>query len=185
MKRTGIQIALAICCYFLLISCEAESYISRKYACSFRLYTEYHTTCMLVESLDQPQTFVKVSLSSLNGGYRMNATNQQNKSETIILSNEIEKQYYSNMGINLGAKNLIIIGQTTFYGIQAFDGTCPNCSNTPELSWVEKSAKVKCNQCQRVYDLNTSAILEGENGDALMRYYVGYQGRGTLLEVHN
>ncbi len=186
MRRAGLLITASICCYFLLTSCEAENYVSRKYPCSFVLNTALHLTCKLVQALDESNHFTKVSVSSRGGVYQVNSSDNYGNTEVVTLTTDKENYAYTN-GIHLGAGNLLIIGQTSFNGILAYDGTCPNCNGNPELSWTNNATQVKCDRCGRVYDLNTGGIVSGakDENNSLMRYIVAYSGRGSVLNVHN
>jgi len=99
---------------------------------------------------------------------------QSNDGKTPTESNLINTQIEANVPYMLGASNEmgLIVGCTNFNGPVAYDRICPNCVGVYPLQWTGNRQQVLCNNCKRVYDLETAAITSGAEGDPLMRYMV-------------
>ena len=103
--------------------------------------------------------------------------------EDNIISTDKEVSYTAYL---LGANNAIglIVGMTNFNGLVAYDRICPNCTGMRALAWSEENRQhVFCHSCKRTYDLETGTLVDGDDGDALLRY--GCSFNGTLLSVGN
>lgn len=177
----------------LLISCDADDYISRDYPCFFIFNTQLHPTAKFTQALAEQIHFTKVNVTSDNGIYIVHTSDNYGDSENIRQNTDKENYAYAN-GIALGAGGTagkLIIGQTTFYGWQSWDAMCPNCLTTNnslhELSWTSISTQVKCTSCGRFYSLDTGAVVSGgQKGDSgLKRYGTTYSGTGSVLIVRN
>ena len=74
-----------------------------------------------------------------------------------------------------------------FHYLLIYDGSCPNCiMNNLEIDFADDVAK--CANCQRWYDLNNyGAIIQGNDGQALIRYPAKLSGSiyYNRLEVIN
>ena len=157
-----------------LIACEAEAPVSRKYVCRFVFSYKDHATSLLFAAAQNPGTYVYVTTkgdgkNSVRHVY-VNSNDEKTPQEDNIISTDLEN--YSSYV--LGASNSIglFIGTTNFNGLWAYDRACPNCSSLQAMNWTGNRQQVLCNNCKRVYDLETAAITSGAEGDPLMRYMV-------------
>lgn len=176
----------------VLLSGCADDPISRKYPCRFLFYTQWHPTSMIVSALSGYNEFVRISMGMQGGGgaYVVNVTNSQGKTESNRLTNELENRFFSS-GVYLGAggsMGSILLGQTNFNGYIAWDALCPNCTASYStkylLQWTDNATQVKCSSCNRTYSLQTGNILNGAEGESLMRYIVTYV-QGVSVQVGN
>ena len=178
-----------------LISCGAEDSISRKYACQFTFQTQNHTGNTLETALSGYGTYTFVSAMYKNGTWHVYSTPNDGKGNTedILITAATEKQHINST--SLGANNGIIIGQTYFNGIVAYDRQCPNCidqyggTNYP-LEWNKENRQlVTCSKCHRTYELEYGSVNDGEKGSRLMQYLITYSpnatGTGKVIWVHN
>lgn len=185
-KLATLTRMLAATALLLLCSCGGDDTISRRYPCRFTFHTEWHPTSMIVTALNTYNYFVRISMTTYHGAYVINSTDNNDKSESITLTNDVENLAYSG-GIYLGAggsTGSIILGSTNFNGYVAWDGMCPNCvatsSSNSTLQWTDNDTQVECPVCHRTYSLETGAILSGSDGDRLMQYIVNYVQNGVL-----
>lgn len=187
MTGTVLRIAVAICTVvaFALASCGDES-VSRRFPCHFTFHTEWHPTSMIVTAMNTYNYYVRIGMTNYRGAYVVNAEDRNGKQESTTLTNEVENLAFSG-GIYLGAgaaQGTLIVGRTNFQGYVAWDGQCPNCATgittRYPLQWTDNATSVRCNTCKRTYSLETGAILDGANGETLMRYIVSYVPNGVL-----
>lgn len=176
----------------VLLSGCADDPISRKYPCRFLFYTQWHPTSMIVSALSGYNEFVRISMGMQGGGgaYVVNVTNSQGKTESNRLTNELENRFFTS-GVYLGAggsMGAILLGQTNFNGYIAWDALCPNCTASYStkylLQWTDNATQVKCSSCNRTYSLETGNILNGAEGESMMRYIVTYV-QGVSVQVGN
>ena len=158
----------------VLTSCEKDNDISRKYPCRFHFYREMHPTSLIFSSYQSPGAYVYVYtkiVREATGSVRY-VYAQSNDGKTPLEYNRIATQVEANVPYLLGANNDIglIIGCTNFSGPVAYDRICPNCTGYMPLIWAANPQQVTCNNCKRVYDLETRAIVSGAGGSPLMRY---------------
>ena len=170
---------------FLFSSCEAEAPVSRKYICSFVFSYKEHATSLLFAAAQNPGTYVYVTTkgdgkTSVRHVY-VNSNDGKTPQEDNVISSDLEN--YSSYV--LGASNSIglFIGTTNFNGLWAYDRACPNCTNLQAMNWTGNRQQVVCPRCQRTYELETGAILSGDEGSPLMRYYCSFDG--SLLRAWN
>ncbi len=171
--------------FSLLISCEAEAPISRKYVCHFVFSYRDHATSLLFAAAQNPGTYVYVTTkgdgkTSVRHVY-VNSNDDKTPQEDNIISTDLEN--YSSYV--LGASNSIglFIGTTNFNGLWAYDRACPNCSNLQAMNFTGNRQQVICPRCQRTYELETGAIINGDEGSSLMRYYCSFDG--SILRAWN
>ena len=171
--------------FSLLISCEAEAPISRKYVCHFVFSYRDHATSLLFAAAQNPGTYVYVTTkgdgkTSVRHVY-VNSNDDKTPQEDNIISTDLEN--YSSYV--LGASNNIglFIGTTNFDGLWAYDRACPNCSNLQAMNFTGNRQQVICPRCQRTYELETGAIINGDEGSSLMRYYCSFDG--SILRAWN
>lgn len=171
--------------FSLLISCEAEAPISRKYVCHFVFSYRDHATSLLFAAAQNPGTYVYVTTkgdgkTSVRHVY-VNSNDDKTPQEDNIISTDLEN--YSSYV--LGASNNIglFIGTTNFNGLWAYDRACPNCSNLQAMNFTGNRQQVICPRCQRTYELETGAIINGDEGSSLMRYYCSFDG--SILRAWN
>lgn len=104
---------------------------------------------------------------------------QSNDGKTPLEDNIIATDIELQAPYMLGANNEIglILGCTNFNGARAYDRICPNCEMTQSLHWKESNRQqVECPKCNRVYELETSNIVSGADGEPLMRYNINFDG---------
>ncbi len=171
----------------LMPSCKKEDdYISRRYPCRFQFNGELHPTSIILSACKSPGSYVYVYSKIENNGVRhvyAQSNDGKTPTEDNIISTDKEANYSAYI---LGASNEIglIIGCTNFNGLVAYDRICPNCSSKQALAWTkENKQKVVCNKCKRTYELETSSLVSGDDGDGLLRY--GCSFNGTMLSVGN
>ena len=168
-----------------LSSCEAEAPVSKKYVCRFVFSYKEHATSLLFAAAQNPGTYVYVTTkgdgkTSVRHVY-VNSNDGKTPQEDNIISTDLEN--YSSYV--LGASNSIglFIGTTNFNGLWAYDRACPNCSNLQAMNFTGNRQQVICPRCQRTYELETGAIISGDEGSSLMRYYCSFDG--SLLRAWN
>ena len=166
-------------CLTVLAGCDAEDLISTRFPCSFYFNPKLHPgTSISVKNLGVWHIY-----STLNDG--------RNITEDIKITTDRTEGWDNRIKTHpLGANNGIIIGLSNFQGKVAWDRQCPNCitqyggTNYPlELNRIRQS--VMCKKCKRTYSLDTGAITEGAEGEALMRYGISYDGLGCPVRVGN
>ena len=111
----------------------------------------------------------------------MNSNDGKTPQEDNIISTDLEN--YSSYV--LGASNSIglFIGTTNFNGLWAYDRACPNCTNLQAMNWTGNRQQVNCSRCKRTYELETGAIISGDEGSSLMRYFCSFDG--SILRAWN
>jgi len=166
----------------LLTSCNAEDLVSRRNKCSFTFSYNDHSTSLLFAAARNPGTYVYVTTSGdARTSYRhVYVTSNDGKTPTednIITTDKENYLLYS-----LGASNSIglFIGLTNFNGLWAYDRACPNCTSLTAMDFTGNRQQVKCPRCQRVYELETGSISNGDPGESLMRYFCEFNG----LAIH-
>lgn len=187
MKKLFILLIIPI----LLIACDAENIVSRKYPCRFALYYLYHQDSHIFTAVKSPGTFVYVTTANDTRGIRHvytyeNIKGKAQQTEDIRIENQKEN-YASYI---LGADNTIglFIGCTNFNGSAAYDRMCPNCLDKNVLQFTEKPLIVRCAKCKRSYSLDMAgAIVAGDKGEKLMQYnaLIASTLQGDMLQVYN
>ena len=180
MKRVVCLLSLvALLMTMLTTSCKEDDVVSHRYPCRFYFYYQMHPTSLVFSAYRSPGNYVYVYQKMENDPERGVVFRyicvQSNDGKTPLERNRIETQVESNVPYVLGANNEIglIIGCTNFNGPVAYDRICPNCTGYFPLTWVATNRqRVECSNCKRVYELATGAIVEGNGGDALLRYKV-------------
>ncbi len=180
------RLLLFLCPLLVVVSCEQENdLISRRYPCRFQFDGELHPTSIILSACKSPGSYVFVTTKVVNNVRHVYAQSNDNKTPTE--DNAITTAKEANYsGYLLGANNEIglIIGMTNFNGVTAYDRVCPNCAGLMPLTWLSSNRqRVVCNSCKRSYELETGAIVEGAEGDGLLRY--GCNFNGTFLSVGN
>ena len=185
-----LGIAVANCSLFtfpfsLFTSCEAEAPVSRKYVCRFVFNYRDHATSLLFAAAQNPGTYVYVTTkgdgkTSVRHVY-VNSNDDKTPQEDNVISSDLEN--YSSYV--LGASNSIglFIGTTNFNGLWAYDRACPNCTSLQAMNFTGNRQQVLCPRCQRTYELETGAIINGDEGSSLMRYYCSFDG--SILRAWN
>lgn len=171
---------LTIATALALAACDdATDFISHRYRCHFIFDVQQHPTSLLVAAVKSPGAYVFVTTTgdgknSVRHVYvTSNALNTPQEDNLIRTDRENYSTYL------LGARNDIglIVGCTNFNGMTAYDRACPNCTSLTALSFAGNRQQVECKHCGRTYDLETGAIVDGNNGEPLMRYIVKYNGQ--------
>lgn len=180
-----IRRLLPLLCALLLVACNADDIVSRRYACHFVFSYEQHSTSLLFAAATNPGSYVYVTMTGdgKTTARHVYVTSNDGKTprEDNVISTEIEKR----TACILGASNNIglIIGMTNFNGLWAYDRSCPNCTNLQALDWTGNRQQVACPKCKRTYDLETGSITNGEPGESLLRYLCAFDG--SLLRAWN
>ncbi len=179
LRISWIRALFLLALPLLVASCTKEnSMISRRYPCRFHFYFQMHPSSMLMAAYNSPGTYVftysKVEMDRERGASYRYVYVVTNNPDTPEERNRIETQIESNVPYMMGASNEVglIVGRTNFNGPVAYDRACPTCTGVYPLAWNGRKAQVVCNNCKRVYDLETGAIVEGAEGEPLMRYMV-------------
>ena len=175
LKRHTLFIITALLMGFL--ACTEEDLISRRYPCRFYFYQEPHPTSLIFAAYRSPGAYVYV-YSQIDNTGRRHVYVQSNDGKTPLEDNVISTDLELKAPYVLGANNEmgLIVGCTNFNGPAAYDRTCPNCATRQPLSWATNRQQVRCNKCLRTYSLDTGGIVEGDDGDALMRYNISFDG---------
>lgn len=179
-----IYVCVSVVVAAVLMSCsDAEEEYSTKYPCVFTFYTQSHPTSLLTLALDNPGTYVNVKVELVKGAHRLDiSSGNGHDRETVLITTDRENYQIG----NVGADNCIIVGCSTFDGLRAYDGQCPNClidysGNRFPLVWADNGQAVTCGKCGRRYELNYDGRTD--DGRALLRYHVAYDG--AVLVVRN
>lgn len=185
-----IQKILAIIFFSSLVlmsSCKKDDdMISRRYPCRFQFYADQHPTSIIITACKSPGSYVYIYTEIDSKGIRhvyAQSNNGKTPTEDNIITTDKEVSYTAYL---LGANNAIglIVGCSNFNGLVAYDRICPNCTGMRSLAWSEENRQhVVCHSCKRTYDLETGALVDGDDGDALLRY--GCSFNGTVLSVGN
>ena len=168
-----------------VMGCEADSFINRDSTVYFAFsYSDYPTSQLFVAA-QNPGSYAFVWTRGDGKSTPRHVYVQINDGKTPLEDNIITNAILNNLRYLLGSYNEIglIVGCTNHNGRWAYDRCCPNCTVYRALQWTGNRQKVVCNECHRVYDLETSDIIEGDQGASLRRYYCTYNG--VLLEVKN
>lgn len=181
MRKTTVFLIVAL----LLVACEADEPISRRYPCSFTFSYEHHPTSLLFAATRSAGTYALVTTSgdgktSVRHVYVTINDGKTSREDNVIST---DKENYA--AFRLGASNDIglIIGLTNFNGLTAYDRSCPNCTALTAMDFTGNRQQVACPKCGRTYDLETGGIRSGDNGEPLMRYNCSFDG--TLLRAWN
>jgi len=193
----GKNISRGIVCALVALlsvvsSCNVEDEYSTDYLCHFVFYSQYHAGNIIGGSVNEASMgqFVKISTTVSGNISYITAELASGQSEKIAITSEIETRVFSTY--ELGAHNALIVGNSIYGGLYAYDGQCPNClasySTTKfPLSWTKDSMVgqwVKCSKCGRSYDLNNSGVVaDGDGGLSLLRYRAHFDG--NVLNVNN
>ena len=176
---------LAFCLLAILMACDADDIVSRRYPCFFVFSYEQHSTSLLFAAARSAGTYVYVTASGDGKTTARHVYVTSNDGKTPREDNIIGTDKENYTSFLLGASNDIglFVGMTNFNGLWAYDRSCPNCSNLQPLDFTGNRQQVMCSRCQRTYDLETGSIVSGDNGNALMRYFCSFDG--SLLRVWN
>ena len=160
--------------FSLFTSCQAEAPVSRRYNCQLVFYYDQHPTSLLFAAARSAGAYVYVTSSG-------DGVSSFRHIEDNVIGTEIEKR----TACVLGASNSIgiIVGMTNFNGLWAYDRSCPNCASLHAMDWTGNRQQVACPKCKRIYDLETGNIIDGEAGEALLRYFCSFDG--TILHAWN
>jgi hypothetical protein len=174
--------------YFIIlmgiVACKEDDPISRRYPCRFYFYYEPHPTSLIFSAYRSPGMYVYV-YSTVESNGRRHVCVQTNDKNTTFEDNVISGEKELRAPYMLGARNDLglILGCTNFSGPVAYDRVCPNCDALTPLHWTGNRQQMECPSCKRTYDLETGAILSGDNGHALLRYGINFDG--SRLSVGN
>ncbi len=162
----------------LLSSCDnVDDWISRRYPgrCFFFFYLE-HPTSILFAAYKTPGMWVYAYTENVLTNNNRHVYIQSGSSTSQQEIHDITTAREKSCRYVMGARNDIglIIGCTYFNGPRAYDRTCPNCPTIQTLRWAYNAQHVECSKCKRTYDLETGAIVDGDKGEALMRYGITY-----------
>lgn len=161
-----------------MLACSEDDPISRRHPCRFFFYYEPHPTSLIFSAYRSAGMYVYVYTKTESNG-RRHVYVQSNDGKTPLEDNIIATDIELQAPYMLGANNEIglILGCTNFNGPRAYDRICPNCETTQSLHWKESNRQqVECPKCKRVYELETSNIVSGADGEPLMRYNINFDG---------
>jgi len=180
-----IRRLLPLLCALLLVACNADDIVSRRYACHFVFSYEQHSTSLLFAAATNPGSYVYVTMTGDGKTTARHVYVTSNDGKTPREDNIIATDKENYTTFQLGASNSIglIIGLTNFNGLWAYDRSCPNCAAMRALQFSGNRQHVSCDKCGRTYALETGAITDGPAGTALMRYYCAFDG--TMLRAWN
>lgn len=181
LRSFGLLLLVFLSC---LTACKEDDPISRRHPCRFYFYYQPHPTSLIFSAYKSAGMYVYVYTKTESNGMR-HVLVQSNDSRSTLEDNLITTDLEKMAPYSLGASNSVglIIGCTNFSGPTAFDRTCPNCYGSQPLEWSTNRQQVTCSHCHRIYDLETSSIVEGAEGEALMRYIINFDG--NRLSVTN
>lgn len=183
-RNAGMALWLAAGVW-LMTACgkdDNEQY-SNDYTCYFTFTTQYHPTSLLTLALDNPGSFVNVTVQLASGVHQLHITSNNGRDvEDVVITTDKENYLIGNVGAN----GSIIVGCSVFDGLKAYDGQCPNClgnytGNSYPLAWASNGQAVDCAKCGRRYELSYDGRTD--EGRALLQYKVTYDG--NTLTVHN
>ena len=175
----------------LFCSCSADEYeYCTDRQCYFVFDSSIHNVCILNNALNpfSSGVFCQVKQEPRNGVRHLILQLQDGKTtEEVAITTATETQ----RSCILGAGNGLVIGFSALnQQLYAFDLQCPNCLKTHypyvkyPLKWSNNGNWLKCESCQRSYDLNNGGIVaSGESGLKLLRYRSDYTGQ--MLFVRN
>ena len=175
----------------LLAGCDdADNRYSTRYPCTFVFYTQYHTSSLLSLSLGNPGSFVIVTATMRQGVTHLQVTANSGESEDMAMTTAIENERLSYQ--YMGANRSLIIGQSLFDGLKAYDRQCPNCLETlggvnyPLAFSGSDGQTVTCARCSRSYNLRAEGMpTNGKEGDKRLLEYVVAPYDGQRLYIHN
>lgn len=174
-----------------LVSCAADdNEFTRNVYCRFTFDTKIHNASYLLNCINPMSTgmFCMVWQESY-GGVRIiqvqlnDGKTSDNNGKGNAITDKIEAKQPCTLGYG---NNGLIIGCSSYNAqLYAFDRTCPNCYDSGQsrkLQWDNSGNWVKCNTCQRSYDLNNFGfVAKGESGRKLMRYLSTYTGAALIV----
>jgi len=175
---------------YLLCACEEEPQYSNTY-CNFLFQASLFPSSALTLSVSGAGgDFCIVKAVKENGVFHLKCTPNQgsyNKTDLDLIMNTAIGNELLNYDA-MGHKRGLVIGRTYEGILCAYDLQCPNCDFNSELVWGAKSYQLKCNKCQRVYNIysNYSYIETGSKGRPLEQYKrVTYDRNQGILKVLN
>ena len=185
--RATVLTLLTAAALLLNASCEKEEdLISRRYPCRFYFYSDQHPTSLLLSAYKSAGLWVTVRTEGDGYSKQRHIYVQPNTANAETEDNPIRTDLERQAPYLLGANSQtgLIAGRTNFNGPWAYDRTCPNCEGWMPLTWTKTNRQhVSCNNCQREYDLETGAVVSGQKGSGLLRYY--FRWEGNLVRIYN
>lgn len=170
----------------LLSACSGtESEFSRR-PCNLIIENNLHNDATLASAM-QPQSgiFVRVTVTGASPSYFAFASNQGQTSRTIFNAKDDQRTLI--LGMNGG----LIVGQSFYGTLYAYDLQCPNCFDPDALPVrshplsFTTDGNAQCAACHRAYDLNNGGIVaKGDGGKKLTRYYAATTGPYGVLSVN-
>lgn len=190
---------LAIFSVILLCACTTEQQYSTQYPCNFVFITQLYPTSKLTAAVKNVGSFVIVSPMVRNGAYSLNISPNDGTDDEVcnIVGGALEAEELNKRYSNMGARNRLVIGLSTYGVLRAFDSQCPNCireygKEKYPMKFSDNGQFLYCPNCKRMYDINTvngPVVENGKEGDrSLIEYRIffptsisGYE----CLHVHN
>ena len=175
--KSKLILMLALLITTLWACTKVDDWISRRYpGRRFFFFEQEHPTSLIFSAYKSPGMYVYVYTRVVD--QKRHVYVQSNDSRMPAEDNLITTERESRAAYLVGAVNEIgiIIGCSNFNGPKAYDRICPNCASYQAMAWAKNVQHVVCNRCKREYDLETGAIVSGDDGDALMRYGISYDG---------
>ena len=190
LKERGI-ISIIGFVSLLFASCSAEQQYSTQYPCSFVYYASNHPNSALTLTMGNAGQFCIVQPKLVGGVTHQIMTpnygswTEEQTDVAMLTAIENERLTYDRMGAN----RRLIIGQSNFNGLKAFDGQCPSCletsssSNRP-LVWVDKGQMLQCQKCSMKFNPNADGVaVSGSESKRLIEYRIDFNGE--KIYVHN
>ena len=190
---------LAIFSVILLCACTTEQQYSTQYPCNFVFITQLYPTSKLTAAVKNVGSFVIVSPMVRNGAYSLIISPNDGTDDEVcnIVGGALEAEELNKRYSNMGARNRLVIGLSTYGVLRAFDSQCPNCireygKEKYPMKFSDNGQFLYCPNCKRMYDINTvngPVVENGKEGDrSLIEYRIffptsisGYE----CLHVHN
>ncbi len=173
----------------LFTACGDTEYEFSKYPAFFIFENNAGRSQALASAMNpmSPGIFCRITTSGAN--YYSFTSNQglsDKAVKTAIDQNRTVKLgVYNETGIIVGYGNLN--SPATFY---AYDSQCPNCyknTSLPRYSLtMNTDGTADCGSCHRKYDMNNGGlVIDGDQGDKLIRYHATTTGPQGVLQVSN
>jgi len=190
---------LSILTVILLCACTTESQYNTQYPCNFVFITQLYPTSKLTAAVKNVGEFVIVYPSVMNGNYSLHVIPNNGTDEEVvnIVGGVLEIEQLNQRYSNMGSRNRLVIGLSTYGALRAYDCQCPNCirefgKEKYAMTFSDNGKFLFCSKCKRKYDINTvnGPVVENakENDLSLIEYRIffptaisGYE----CLHVHN
>ena len=189
MKKRGMTLLLLSLLLGIMACGDIQNEFTSK-RCFVLFDNMIHSNAVLAGAMTPNSgIYVRITLTFKDGARCFLFENNQKQSSISKLNAKDEKRPQV-----VGQNDCIIVGYSmletpaVFY---AFDAECPNCYMSDQMDFrsyrlqMSSSHIATCNTCKRKYDLgNGGMIIEGENGNKLIRYRAATTGPYGVLSVN-